>query len=139
GRRRVSSLRTGASMNPPASPTAHCRWLHRRLCQTARSLASLLPVRARDDAERLRLAARWMSAAAERAWGTLDASEALRSWLECELSERQIRVASYRALCKLAMTNVDHAAVSEEASQASRARRQLLLRPHQRPRRAPEI
>ncbi len=112
-----------------------CFSLHLRLCEQTRSVIRLLPISARAEAERLRLAVSCVLVAGERALGARDESEALRSWLECELSERQIRVATYRALRKRAITCADHEAVFAVANRASRARRQLLVRLRRRLRR----
>lgn len=105
-----------------------CFSLHRGLCEQARAVMRRLPFCARDARERLRRAICCMVVAGERALGARDESEALRSWLECELGERQIRVAAYRALRKRAIADADYEALFAVANQASRARRQVLVR-----------
>jgi hypothetical protein len=74
-----------------------CFGAHRQLADVASSLARrLMPLH--DDADLLMLGANCLRMAAHSALQSSDERQALRSWRECSLAERQIRLATFRAL-----------------------------------------
>jgi hypothetical protein len=75
----------------------NCFHAHRPLFEAATVLARRLSSTF-VDADLFHLGAACMRIAAENALQTQDPKEALRSWQECTLAERQIRIATYRAL-----------------------------------------
>ncbi|HEY2744677.1 MAG TPA: hypothetical protein VGL86_08640 [Polyangia bacterium] len=83
---------------------AHCFDAHRMLWQTAASLARRLGSTC-DEGQLLHLGASCMRIAAEGALQARNAPEALRSWRECLLAERQIKLATYWALRRGAVDN----------------------------------
>ena len=74
-----------------------CFHAHRPLIEAATVLARRL-ASTFVDADLFHLGSACMRIAAENALQTQDPKEALRSWRECTLAERQIRIATYRAL-----------------------------------------
>ncbi len=83
---------------------AQCFGAHRMLWQTAASLSRRLTT-ASDDGHLMHLGASCMRIAAEGALQARSATEALRSWRECLLAERQIKLATYLALRRGAVDN----------------------------------
>jgi hypothetical protein len=74
-----------------------CFQRHRALVDAAMSLYRRL-MTVHPDADLLRLGASCMRIAAHNALQSLDVRQTLRDWRECSLAERQIRLATYRAL-----------------------------------------
>ena len=104
-----------------------CYRLHRRLADAAavlsRRLAGLF-----DDADLLHLGASCMRIAADRALQSQDARETLRSWRECALAERQIRLGTYRALKAGCIENDAYDELFRLAEQSRRIREEERLR-----------
>jgi hypothetical protein len=98
---------------------AHCFSAHRLLWQAAASLSRKLTT-ATDDGHLMHLGASCMRIAAEGALQARSASETLRSWRECLLAERQIKLATYLALRRGA---IDNGTYDDLFALASRARR----------------
>lgn len=74
-----------------------CYQQHRALAQEARRL-HLEVANRNSDADLLRLGANCMMLSARHAIESHDDYSTLRSWRECALAEKQIRMATYRAL-----------------------------------------
>jgi hypothetical protein len=74
-----------------------CFHRHRKLALAALQLHRELAL-IHDDADLFRLGATCMRIASQNALQGRDPQEVLRSWRECALAERQIRLATYRAL-----------------------------------------
>lgn len=113
---------------------ADCFGLHRRLADTATALARRL-MTVHEDADLLVLGANCMRMAAHAALQTTDPRQALRSWRECALAERQIRIATYRALRDGCIENPEYDALFGLAAKVARTRedeRQRIRRQLQR-------
>ena len=112
---------------------AQCFQRHRALTDAAlalhRRLAAVHP-----DADLLRLGANCMRIAAHNALQSLDVRQTLRDWRECALAERQIRLATFRALRDGAIDaqrydevfGLARAAARTREDERQRLRRQLL-------------
>ena len=111
---------------------ARCFDAHRMLWQTAASLSRRLTT-ACEDGHLLHLGASCMRIAAEGALQARTPPEALRSWRECLLAERQIRLATFVALRRGALDNgtyddvfaLAHAAACLREQERQRLRRQI--------------
>ena len=84
--------------------TAPCFGAHRTLWQVAAALSRKLTT-ATEDGHVLYLGASCMRIAAEQALQARTRVEALRSWRECLLAERQIKWATFTALRRGAVDN----------------------------------
>jgi hypothetical protein len=109
-------------------PLADCFALHCSLVEHAHLLARRLGPVCADQSDRLRLGAGCVSIAAQRALATRDEREAIRSWSECELGDRQIRSATYHALALGRIDNFIYDRTFAAAIEATRARRDEMLR-----------
>ncbi len=78
-------------------PIGDCFLAHRKLYEAAELLARHLNGR-HTDSDLMQLGATCMRIASHDALQTSDPRHAIRSWRECVLAERQIRIATYRAL-----------------------------------------
>jgi hypothetical protein len=76
-----------------------CFGAHRTLWQAAAALSRKLTT-ASEDGHLLHLGASCMRIASEQALQAGSRAEALRSWRECLLAERQIKKATCSALCR---------------------------------------
>jgi hypothetical protein len=76
---------------------SNCFQAHRKVFEAADLLAREL-TSTFADFDLFRLGACCMQIAAESALQANDPKEALRRWRECSLADRQIRIATYRAL-----------------------------------------
>jgi hypothetical protein len=77
--------------------TAECFAAHRQLWEAAAALARRLKTTT-EEGSALQLGASCMRLAAEQAFQTRDGVYALRSWRECTLADRQIKVGTYYGL-----------------------------------------
>jgi hypothetical protein len=98
-----------------------CFAVHRKLFEAASSLARTLGG-VYDDADLLSLGANCMRIAALAALAAHEPLDALRSWRECALAERQIRIATYRALRERCIDTDLYDHMFGLAAQASRIR-----------------
>jgi hypothetical protein len=78
-------------------PLGDCFGVHRKLYEAAENLARQLYGR-HADSDLLQLGATCMRIASHDALQASDPRRAIRSWRECLLAERQIRMATFRAL-----------------------------------------
>lgn len=78
-------------------PFGDCFKAQRTLVNAANELSRQL-AGVHAEADLLRLGATCVQLGAERALQARDARIAIRSWHECSLGEKQIRIATYRAL-----------------------------------------
>ncbi|HXU68926.1 MAG TPA: hypothetical protein VN947_06330 [Polyangia bacterium] len=107
-----------------------CFGAHRLLWQAAALLSRRLTT-ATDDGHLMHLGASCMRIAAEGALQARSSAEALRSWKECLLAERQIRLATCWALMRGAVDNGtydDVFALSRRAALLREQERQRLRR-----------
>lgn len=98
-----------------------CYQRHRELALAAQRLHRELASR-HGDADLLRLGATCMSVAARNAIESHDDYRTLRSWRECALAERQIRMATFRALRAGCIDNRRYDRMFELATQTARVR-----------------
>ncbi len=119
--------RVGESSESPTSP-ASCLAAQRALVQGAKQLLMRLPFDAADAGDLLRLGAACVHFAAERAFMTHHEQEAVRSWKECDLGEKQIRRATFRALKAGHIQNADYDQLFHVANEANRIRQRELTR-----------
>ena len=110
------------------SQPADCLAAHRRLANAALVLMQRLPLRGDHLADLLRLGASCIQLASNHAFSTRHEREAIRSWAECDLGERQIRSATYHALRNGFIKTPDYDDVFRAAAEATRARRDEMLR-----------
>jgi hypothetical protein len=108
-------------------PLHHCFAVHRELTIIASELARRLGA-GFDDSDLLRLGASCVDIAAQHALAARDEREAIRSWAQCELGDRQIRAATYRALASGRIDNPEYDRTFGAAIVATRVRRDELLR-----------
>jgi hypothetical protein len=120
-----------AQPDSPAGP-ASCLRAQRALVQAAKQLIQRMPLAAADATDLLRLGLACVHFAAERAFMTHYEQEAVRAWKECELGERQIRRATFRALRAGDIQNQDYDELFRIANQAKRSRERELTRLRQR-------
>ncbi len=113
---------------------ARCFAAHRALWETGAKLSRRLST-ATDDGYLLHLGASCMRIAAENALASREPRDTLKSWRECALAERQIRLATYGALRSGSIDNATYDEVFVLAREAARIReherqrlRQRLLR-----------
>ena len=81
----------------PARATGNCFGAHRMLWEAAAILARRLST-STDEGHLLHLGASCMRIASEQALQARTPWQAMRSWRECILAERQIKLAIYRGL-----------------------------------------
>jgi len=81
----------------PARATGNCFAAHRLLWEAAAALARRLST-STDEGHLLHLGASCMRIASEQALQARTAWHALRSWRECILADRQIKLGIYRGL-----------------------------------------
>ncbi|MDB4969140.1 MAG: hypothetical protein JWN44_4829 [Myxococcales bacterium] len=105
----------------------NCFQAHRKLFEAAAVLARQLSTTF-DDADLFQLGGVCMRIAAESALQTSDPKEALRRWQECTLAERQIRIATYRALRAGCIDNELYDGLFRLAKTAARVREDERLR-----------
>jgi hypothetical protein len=110
------------------APTVNCFAAHRALVDRAALMARHLASSSEDEADLLRLGATCVQIAAEQAVGARNDHEAIRAWSQCELGERQIRVATCAALRKKRIHTLDYDRTFALASQAYQARSNVMLR-----------
>jgi hypothetical protein len=110
------------------SQPVDCLAAQRRLAHAAGELMRRLPLRAENAIDLLRLGAACVAMAAEQAFGARTEREAVVGWTQCELGERQIRAATYRALRAGFIRNRDYDAMFNISTQARRARNDELQR-----------
>lgn len=106
--------------------------LHRQLADAAIALARRIM---HDDVDLLLLGANCLRMSAQTALQTNDERQQLRSWRECTLAERQIRIATFRALRDGCIGNAEYDDLFRLAARAARGReneRQRLRRQLQR-------
>jgi len=115
-------------MNTRPLYVADCFAAHHELADRAHALSRFLRHTNADESDLLRLGAVCLQIASERALGAREEREAIRSWVECEIGDLQIRGATYRALALGHIGNPDYDETFRAASQATRARRDELLR-----------
>jgi hypothetical protein len=123
---------TTTTKMPPATATralGDCFAAQRALCSAAAFLSSKLG-RSCGDADLLRLGSTCLSVAARAALAAHSEREALRSWRQCALAERQIRCATAHALATGYISNVTYDEIFGLVTVAARARQgeQLRLR-----------
>ncbi len=99
---------------------ATCFAVHRKLFETAAALSRRLSTT--DDGHLLQLGAGCMRIAAHDALASHDPRSTLRSWRECTLAERQIRLATYRALRARLIDNATYDEIFGMAREAARIR-----------------
>jgi hypothetical protein len=107
-----------------------CFGAHRLLWQTAAALSRKLTT-AHDDGHLMHLGASCMRIAAENALQARTLVEVLRSWRECLLAERQIKLATCMALRRGAVgkgTYDDVFALSQRAARLRETERQRVRR-----------
>ncbi len=104
-----------------------CFAVHKKLAGSAILLARRLGSWG-HEADQLRLGASCIQIAAERALAAHSEREAILGWSECELGDRQIRGATYRALALGRIGNGEYDETFDAAIVAARIRRDELLR-----------
>ncbi len=102
-------------------PLGNCFEAHRKLISAANELARQL-ANLHPDADLLRLGALCVRIGAERALQAPDPQTRMRSWRECTLGERQIRLVTYRALRDGCIDEPTYDWMFRLASQAARIR-----------------
>lgn len=100
---------------------ASCFAAHRKLSEAAAVLARRLAT-THEDADLLRLGASCMHIAAQAALQSNDSRQTLRSWRECALAERQIRLATFSALRVGCIDNRTYDDIFRLAREAARIR-----------------
>jgi hypothetical protein len=100
---------------------AACFGAHRRLFEAAATLGRRLGG-VHPDADLLHLGASCMKIAAHNALQSNDAWQTARSWHECALAERQIRLATFRALRDRCIETDVYDEIFRMAKQAARIR-----------------
>jgi hypothetical protein len=98
-----------------------CFQRHRALVDEVMRLHGELAI-AYEDADLLRMGANCMRLAAHAALQSHDPRQTLRSWRECALAERQIRLATFRALRAGCIDNRRYDKVFRLAGAAARIR-----------------
>jgi hypothetical protein len=104
-----------------------CYRVHRKLADAAALLSRRL-AGVHDDADLLQLGASCMRIAADHALQAMEARQALRSWRECALAERQIRLGTFRLLRDGCIDNAVYDDLFRLATQAARIREDERLR-----------
>jgi hypothetical protein len=115
-------------MTEPTHPLADCFAAHRELFDRATLLSLFVARFAADQSDLLRLAASCVAIGARRALAARDPRDAILAWGECELGERQIRGATYRAYRSGLLEQRDYDHAFAVAVKAARARRDETLR-----------
>jgi len=105
-----------------------CFAMHRGLVEEALRVSRGLTHTAAGDSELLRLAAGCVALGARRAIAARDPRDAIAGWNECRLGDRQIRLATYRALRSGLVDIRQYDRVLAAAISATRAREDELLR-----------
>lgn len=100
---------------------ASCFAAHRKLFEAAAVLSRRLSPTT-DEGHLLQLGAGCMRIAAHDALASHDPRSTLRSWRECALAERQIRLATYRALRVGAIDNATYDQLFAMARETARIR-----------------
>ncbi len=100
---------------------ATCFAAHRKLFEAAAVLSRRLSPHT-DNGHLLQLGAGGMRIAAHHALASNDPHSTLRSWRECSLADRQIRLATYQALRAGAIDNATYDEIFAMARQATRIR-----------------
>jgi hypothetical protein len=98
-----------------------CYLRHRELIEAAATLYRKIAT-AHVDADLLRMGANCMSIASSAAMQSNDARQTLRNWRECALAERQIRIATYRALRDGCINKHRYDLMFDAATKAARVR-----------------
>jgi hypothetical protein len=106
---------------------ANCFQAHRKVFEVAALLARQLSATF-VDFDLFQLGSACMSIAAERALQTSDPRQALRAWQECTLADRQIRIATYRALRAGCIDNHAYDQIFRLVRKAARFREEERLR-----------
>jgi hypothetical protein len=105
-----------------------CFAAHNQLADRAHALSRYLRNENVQESDILRLGAVCLQIAAEQALAAREERQAIRSWVECEIGEMQIRGATYRALAHGHIGNPEYDVTFRAAMKATRARREELLR-----------
>jgi hypothetical protein len=106
-----------------AKPLSDCFAAQRRLFEAAHALARRVGRASEEDADLLRMGGSCVRIAAERAIASRVERDAIAAWRECELGERQIRLATYRAMRRGCIGTTDYDALFVIAARASWSRR----------------
>jgi hypothetical protein len=109
-------------------PNRNCFSAHRALVERAGVLSRRLSSDAVDESDLLRLGATCVDLAAQQALGAGSDRDAIRSWLQCERGERQIRSATFRALHNRRIPVEEYDLTFALARQATEARRDEVAR-----------
>jgi hypothetical protein len=115
---RAEGVDSAASSQP-----ADCLAAQRALAEAALELMRALPSRNDQLTDLLRVGASCMQLASDQAFTARNERDAIRAWSECEPGERQIRSATYHALCRGLIRSRDYDALFRIAARATRARR----------------
>jgi hypothetical protein len=115
-------------MTESTRPLADCYAAHQELFERATVLSRLLAQASTDESDLLRLGASCVGIGSRQALAARDLREAILGWSECELGDRQIRGATYRAYRKGRIRTRDYDFTFGAAIHATRARRDELLR-----------
>jgi hypothetical protein len=101
--------------------TAECFQAHRQLWEAAADVARRLKTTT-EEGHALHLGASCMRLAAEQAFQARDGVHALRSWRECILADRQIKIGTYFALRNGTLDAASYDLLFGLASQAAKIR-----------------
>ena len=101
--------------------SGRCFLRHRELIDATHELYRKI-MTAHVDADLLRMGAACMHIASSAAMGSNDPRQTLQSWRECALAERQIRIATYRALRDGCINKHRYDLVFQTAARAARTR-----------------
>jgi hypothetical protein len=109
-------------------PVAECYAAHRALITEARRLSRQLQRALPDESDLLRFGATCVDLAAQQALAARDDRQAVRGWAECDIGDRQIRIATYRALAHQVITTAEYDDTFATSIRAANARRDEMLR-----------
>jgi hypothetical protein len=109
-------------------PLADCYAAHQELFERATILSRLVAPLNVDESDLLRLGASCVGIGSQQALAARDLREAILGWAECELGDRQIRGATYRAFRSGCIRTRDYDFTFGLAVKATRARRDEMLR-----------
>ncbi len=101
--------------------SGRCFLRHRELIEATEQLYRKI-MTAHVDADLLRMGANCMHIASSAAMGSRDPRQTLQSWRECALAERQIRIATYRALRDGCINKHRYDLMFQVATRAARTR-----------------
>ncbi len=108
--------------------TKECFEIHKQLGDHTAIVYRRLGTLSPDEADLLRLGASCLKSATYRAITAANEREAVRSWIETEVGECQIRSATYSALRKGQISNLDYDTIFALAASAFRVRQDELAR-----------